>query len=180
MNFDVGEARDVLVSIGDVLGQAPDVFGVVEQMIQAKTGQPLHMRRFTISDFSAEGFDESTGLAAAWIVDIGGDWTVEVSRYDNNYYLYTNTNTCPNANHYMVKWVWGSNYVAWVPFSMDNGKAHPEHATAEYARKSFSDGHKRVRQKVASIIRQHRIYLKDSALYDMLETELNIKTRKLK
>ena len=172
MDFDVGEARDVLVSIGDVLGQSPDVFGCVEQMIQAKTGQPLHMRRFTISDFSATEFNESTGLAGAWSVDIGADWTVEIRRY---YYLYSVT--YPNAKHYIVTWVWGGNYVARVPLSMDNGKVHPAHATAEYARKSFTAGYKRVRQKVASIIRQHRIYLKDSALYDMLETELNIKVR---
>lgn len=178
MNFDVGEARDVLVSIGDVLGQAPDVFGFVEQMIQAKTGQPLHLRRFTISDFSAEGYDESTGLAAAWIVDIGGDWTVEVSRYADNYFV--SKNTYPNAKHYMVKWVWAGTYVAWVPFSMDTGNVHPDYMDVGYVRGFFSSGRKRVRQKVASIIRHHRIYLKDSALYDMLETELNIKTRKLK
>lgn len=142
-------------------------------MFEKMYGEPFDIRAVATPDAFVSKPSRSDIL---YSLSIDGGWTVYVNHYrryiglqlyyENSYCI---TVTVVSNNGVMT--VVGINYIDGIDDIDDNGDY------TDITEQLWKDIFATVRTKVSAILRGHKKYVARAAVYDMLEVELDIKTR---
>ena len=171
MNFKLTApiAADVVIKLFELMRKDSKHFAMFEKL---NGNQPFDVMKFTPADYVPNHFD-GIDCAASWDIDIGNSWMLRVSPPRK----WSFHRPVPE---YMVTWYHDNTFCGKQPVVLDSSVPDSQYTTDVMITNSWVNIFREIRLRASITIREHKKYLHRPAFYDMLETELNIKTRKLK